>query len=131
MNPPTAERFIAWLETGADPGDLFAPDVFLDLSVPQWRLQAQGVADVIAVRTGDHPWKGEVTVERLDATARGWVMQMAERWIDDAGAAWYCREMFRADIVDERIQELAVSCTGDWDAATIDRHAAEVELLRP
>jgi hypothetical protein len=29
------------------------------------------------------------------------------------------------------ITDFAVYCTGDWDMATVRRHAAEVRLLRP
>ena len=34
------------------------------------------------------------------------------------GEAWYCRELFRADVGPAGITELAVYCTGDWDART-------------
>ncbi|MFF5288979.1 hypothetical protein [Paractinoplanes globisporus] len=127
----TADRFVHWLETGEDPGDLFAPDAFGDLSLPQWRLQAGNDKDLMALRTQGHPWPGKVTVERLDITAGGWVMQMAERWTDDEGAAWYCREMFRADVENGSITDIAIYCTGDWDEDTVRRHAVEVELSRP
>jgi hypothetical protein len=54
--PPTAARdlagkLIAFLETGAPPDGLFAPDVFCDFTLPQWRLQAQGAGDVVALRS--------------------------------------------------------------------------------
>ncbi|MFI5915324.1 hypothetical protein [Dactylosporangium sp. NPDC051541] len=84
--PETAARFVRWLETGEDPGDLFADDVFADLSVPQWRVQAGRAKAVMALRTDSHPWPGTVTVERLDPTGRGWVLQFVERWSDDEGA---------------------------------------------
>jgi hypothetical protein len=35
-----AGKLIAFLETGAPPDGLFAPDVFCDFTLPQWRLQA-------------------------------------------------------------------------------------------
>ncbi|WP_432842957.1 hypothetical protein [Dactylosporangium sp. CA-092794] len=129
--PDTAARFVAWLEAGGDPGDLFAPDAFADLSLPQWRLQAASAGELAEIRAKSHPWPGRVTVERLDPTPRGWVMQMVERWTDEQGARWYCREMFRADVTDGAITDFAVYCTGDWDEATVHRHAAEVRLSRP
>ena len=129
--PESAARFVRWLETGVDPGDLFAPDAFADLSVPQWRLQADNAKTVMALRTESHPWPGTVTVERLEPTGRGWVMEATERWTDDDGAAWYCREMFHADDDGDSITRIAISCSGDWDEATVRRHAAAVELLRP
>ncbi len=36
-----AGKLITFLETGAAPGGLFAPDVFVDFTMPQWRLQSQ------------------------------------------------------------------------------------------
>lgn len=38
-----ADKFITFLETAEPPAGLFAPDVFCDLTVPLWRLQAQGL----------------------------------------------------------------------------------------
>ena len=129
--PETAARFVKWLQTGDDPGDLFAPDVFGDVTLPHWRLQADNRDDLLAIRANGHPWPGNITVERLEPPPRGWVMQMEERWIDDQGQSWYCREMFRADVTDGQITEIAIFCAGDWDEATVRRHAAEVRLLRP
>jgi hypothetical protein len=129
--PETAARFVAWLRNGGDPGDLFAPDCFSDVSLPLWRLQADNAADLVAIRERSHPWPGTVNVERLEPTPRGWVMQIEERWTDEDGREWYCREMFRADVTDRMITDFAVYCTGDWDEATVRRHAAEVRLLRP
>ena len=34
---------VRFLETGTPPEGLFRADVFCDLTIPQWRLQAQGV----------------------------------------------------------------------------------------
>lgn len=38
---------MVFLATGAAPPGLFHPDVFLDFTVPQWRVQAQGPGDVL------------------------------------------------------------------------------------
>ena len=121
---------IRFLETNTPPEGLFAPDVFLDLSLPQWRLQANTVHDAIAVRTGGHPWTGQVRVERVSQTDTGFTIEFEERWEHD-GQHWYCREMIRADVVDEVIVEMAVYCTGDWDEATQREHASAIQLLRP
>ena len=126
-----AARFVGWLETGARPDKVFAAGVFGDVTLPRWRLQAGTARDLTAIRAGGHPHPGTVRVERLDPTPRGWVMQVEERWTDEDGAPWYCREMFRADVSDGLISDIAIYCCGDWDATTVRRHAAEVNLLRP
>lgn len=126
-------NLVRWLETGAGAEQTFAPDCFLDLSLPQWRIQAGSRAGLAAIRGEDHPTEGEapgsVRVERVDETDRGFVIAFEERW-RHAGQNWYAREMIRADVVDDLIVELAVACTGDWDEALQARHAREVTLIR-
>jgi hypothetical protein len=58
------------------------------------------------------------------------VVQFEERWTDQ-GQRWYSREMIRADVVGERIVEMAVYCTGDWDERRQREHATAVTLIRP
>jgi len=125
-----AEGFIAFMEQGVPPTGLFADDVFCDFTMPLWRLQAQGMDDVVALRTQGHPLPGEVTRWRCDPTPTGFVLEFEERWSDGV-QRWYCREMARADVVAGAIASLSVYCTGDWDEALQRRHAAEVALLRP
>ncbi|MDQ6754573.1 MAG: hypothetical protein M3017_14520 [Actinomycetota bacterium] len=123
-------RFIEFLQTGSIPGGLFAEDVFIDMTIPQWRLQATGPDGVLDVRRGGHPSPGLVPRWRTDTTARGFVIEVEETWTAE-GQQWYCREMVRADVSDGVITELSVYCTGDWDAAQQARHRQEVTLLRP
>jgi hypothetical protein len=132
--PPTAravaDLFIAYLETGeAQPG-LFAPDVFTDFTMPTWRLQAQGVEDSLALRSGGHPGPGQVMRSRFDPTPTGFVLEVEEAWDDDADH-WYCRELFRADVGPAGITDLAVYCTGDWSTDQVAQHARSVTLIRP
>jgi hypothetical protein len=120
---------IRYLENGVAPEGLFAADVFGDVTLPRWRLQADNVADLLAIRAGGHPFPGEVRVERVEHTANGFTMEFEERW-DHEGQRWYCREMARADVVDGTIVDLAIYCTGDWDDAQQRRHAESVRILR-
>jgi hypothetical protein len=124
-----ADQIVHWLETGKRPVGMFAPDVFLDLSLPHWRVQCQGTEAAFGVREDSHPFPGRVRVEALDSTARGFLIQFEERWVD-GGQRWYCREQIHAVVTDGRISELSVYCTGDWDEAVQASHAAQVRLLR-
>ena len=123
-------KLVHWLETGHIPDGLFAPDVFCDFTLPTWRLQSHGVAGLVRLRRAGHPSPGRVTRSRTDPTPSGFVLEVEEEW-DDAAGHWYCRELFRADVVDGAIAQLSVYCTGDWDEAQVARHAQEVALLRP
>jgi hypothetical protein len=125
-----ADLFLGYLETGEARPGLFAPEVFVDFTMPTWRLQARGVEDSLALRSGGHPGPGEVIRSRFDPTATGFVLEVEEVW-DDGGEHWYCRELFRADVGPAGITDLAVYCTGDWTAARVAQHARSVTLIRP
>lgn len=127
-----ANDFIIFLESsGTDvPAGLFRADVFLDFTAPTWRLQTQGVDGAVALRKAGHPWPGRVPRSRVDRTTTGFVIEVEETWEAD-GDTWYCRELMRADVVDDAIAEISVYCTGDWDSARVAEHAAAVTLIRP
>ena len=125
-----ADLFVRFLETNTAPDGLFTEDVFLDLTLPQWRLQTAGREALVAVRRRSHPALGTVPRHRVDATPTGLVLEFEEQWEDEQGG-WYCRELMRAEIRDGAISEASVYCTGDWDPATQAAHAREVTLLRP
>jgi hypothetical protein len=126
-----ADLFVTYLETGEAARGLYAPDVFLDVTLPRWRTQAQGDQDAIALRRARHPEPGRVSRLRYDPTPTGFVLELEETWVDAAGEPWYCREMFRADVGPEGITQLSVYCTGDWDTARIAEHRAAESLIRP
>lgn len=121
---------IAFLETGDAPAGLFAPDVFLDVTVPHWRVQAQGRDDAVGLRREQHPAPGRVVRSRLDETGSGFVLEFEERW-HEHGRDWYAREIARADVGEAGITQLSVYCTGDWDEAREEEHRRSVRLHRP
>ena len=125
-----SEKLIRFLESGDVPEGLFRPDVFLDLTMPAWRIQAAGAEDLIAVRKDGHAGPGTVTRWRADPTPTGFVFEFEERW-DSEGQQWYGREMMRVEVTDGAIAELTVYCPGDWDEARQAEHAAAVTLIRP
>jgi hypothetical protein len=125
-----AEQVVGWLETGDLPPNLFAPDIFTDISMPTWRLQAGDVEGVLAIRREGHATPGQVVRHRIDPTPTGFVLEFEEHWHTGADC-WYAREMIRADVADGRIVQMSVYCTGDWDQARQAEHAAAVTLLRP
>jgi hypothetical protein len=125
-----SEKLIHFLETGDVPEGLFRPDVFLDLTMPTWRVQTVGAEDLIAVRKEGHPGPGTVTRWRADPTPGGFVFEFEERW-NSEGQQWYAREMMRIEVADGAIAELTVYCTGDWDEARQAEHTEAVTLIRP
>jgi hypothetical protein len=135
MNAPLSnelsEKICAFLETGTAPAGLFHADVSPDVSMPTWRIQADGLEELVRVRKDSHPWPGKVSRTRLDPTRNGFVLEFEERWVH-AGQHWYCREMLRADVRHGQISELTVYCTGDWDEARQQEFVAKGDSsLRP
>ncbi len=90
-----AAKVITFLETGAPPEGVFTRDAFCDFTMPQWRLQGQGVEDIVRMRTAGHPGPSRVPRSRFDATSTGFVLEVEEEW-DQDGESWYCRELLRA-----------------------------------
>jgi hypothetical protein len=125
-----AARLRRYLQSGVAPPHLFSDDVFCDFTFPLGRVQAQGLADTLALRRHGHPASGSVPRWRVDATAHGFVMEFEERW-EQGGQQWYCREMLRADLRGDAICALSVYCTGDWDQQRQASHRAGKTLLRP
>jgi hypothetical protein len=125
-----SQRLIEFLETGDVPDGLFTADIFCDFTMPKWRLQAEGLDAVVALRKAGHPAPGKVPRWRCDATDTGFVLEVEERWNQD-GEEWYCREFMRADAPRGVVSALSVYCTGDWDTEQRAKHAASVKLIRP
>lgn len=127
---PLAPLLVEFLESGEPPTGLFTGDVFCDFTLPHWRLQAQGLDEVVGLRRQGHPSSGTVPRWRADTFPGGFVIEFEERWHHD-GQSWYAREMARADVVDGAISALSVYCTGDWDEARQRHHREHVSLIRP
>lgn len=125
-----AAKLISFLETNTAPQGLFTEDVFCDFSLPLWRLQAEGLDDVVALRTGGHPYLGRVPRSRLDVTGTGFLLEVDEEWEAD-GRSWSCRELMRCDVTGGSVSAISVYCTGDWDEAQVARHREAVRLIRP
>ncbi|MGH7686333.1 MAG: hypothetical protein ACREN2_05910 [Candidatus Dormibacteria bacterium] len=125
-----AEDLVVFLETGDVPPNLFAPDLFSDVTLPTWRLQASDLDGMVALRRAGHPSTGRVPRRRLDIIPDGFVIELTEAWQGEGGE-WTCREMVRAGVRDGRIVELSLYCTGDWSPERIAEHASSVTLLRP
>jgi hypothetical protein len=114
----------------ADVGDVFTDDVFLDGHPPFWRFQLQGIEDFRAWLQGYAEGGREVEVVRTIPTPSGFVTEHAEASHTHRGLITG-RQLMLCEVRGGRISELAVFCSGEWDAALRARHAAEAPILRP
>jgi hypothetical protein len=124
-----AERLADVFRT-SEVGDVLAENVFFDGHPPFWRFQIAGRDAFAAWLAGYAPDGGEVTVVRTVPTATGFVTEMTGRH-DEHGETMTDRKIILCDVRDGAIAELAIFCSGDWDADLRARHAEEAELLRP
>jgi hypothetical protein len=53
----------------------------------------------------------------VDSTEKGFVIEWTERWTDDVGMNWYCRELARADsrTVGSKSCPFTARATGTFD----------------
>ena len=114
----------------ADVGDLFSDDVFFDGHPPLWRFQLQGRGEFAAWLQGYSPEGVETTVVRTVPTVNGFVAEFVGRH-DESGEEITDRKILLCEVVQGRITDLTIYCSGDWDGALRARHAAETTLLRP
>lgn len=123
--------FVRFLETGDDDAGVLATDVFADLNVPHWRYQIQGIDAVSDMIRSGSPGGASITLGRCAATATGFVIEAQEQQDDHIGPGTVYRTLWLVDTDGDRITELVVYCTGEWDQDTQARHAAEAPMIRP
>ena len=124
-----SEALAQVLRTG-DTGDVFTDDVFLDGHPPYWRFQLQGIDDFRSWLQGYVGDGRAVDEVRTIETGSGFVTEQTEAAHTDAGLITG-RQLILCEVRDGRIAALSVFCSGEWDEALRERHAAEAPILRP
>jgi len=114
----------------ADVGDVLSDDVFLDGHPPLWRFQLEGRDTFAAWLAGYSPDGADVAVVRTIPTVTGFVTELVGRHVED-GEEITDRKIVLCEVRGNRISELTIYCSGDWDAELRARHAAEAPILRP
>ena len=121
------DRFVEFLRTSDLPDQLFAPDVFCDLNVPEWRFQLQGAESFAGWAKGESPDGSQVTVGRLRAAGATTAVETVM-----VSAGTYSRNIWllRTD-AEGLVDEVVLYCTGPWDAETVERQSREAPMIRP
>jgi ketosteroid isomerase-like protein len=134
LDAATVERlataFNRSFETGEDPDEVLAPDVFFDLYPPFWRFQLQG-RDTIQAQLRMLNEGSEVTSRILRAvpTADGFLLEHEE--ISRGEHSEVARKLWVCVVRDGQIVEATCYCNGGWDDELQARQAAEAPMLRP
>ena len=124
-----ADRFVRFLET-ADPGDLFADEVFADINVPGWRFQMQGTDAIVEWMRGELPNGSRVPSWRSDPTGTGVLVEVEQRY-DRDGEEISSRNLHRLEVRGGRVTDWTMYCTGEWSPALRERQAREAPMIRP
>jgi hypothetical protein len=114
----------------ADVGDVLSEDIFLDGHPPLWRFQLQGRDTFAKWLRGYSPTGAETTVVRTVPTVNGFVTEFVGSH-EEHGEELTDRKILLCAVRGREIAELTIYCSGDWDGALRDRHAAEARLIRP
>jgi ketosteroid isomerase-like protein len=134
MDQATADRlsrrFHDVLETRDAGEDVLAPDAFFDLNMPVWRFQLEGreafVAQIARINRGP----SRVDVTRTVPTVSGFVAEHVEhQYVNDEDLS--ARRLVLCEVRDERIVEVVIYCSGEWDDELRARHATEAPMIRP
>src|SRR5215471_13938205 len=88
-----AGQLITFMESGTPPEGLFTADVFCDFTMPQWRLQSQGIDDLVAMRKAGHA--GPSSVPR-SPSSRHWTASTSTTAHSPGNCATRCGPVARA-----------------------------------
>jgi ketosteroid isomerase-like protein len=121
------DGYLAFFTDATITDGVFTEDVILDMNVPAWRFQVQGVAALRATRqSAGGRW--DVHAGPVTPTSDGFVVETSYDSIAD-GVQFYTRSVDVVTIRDGRISKLVHYCTGPWDPATRAQHAREAPML--
>ncbi len=105
---------------------LLARDVRCDINVPEWRFWMSGAESVAAFLAAEEFHEGYRIAHSVIRPADEGAAVELEAHFRRGGEKCLAREVHLLRSGPGGISELTVYCTGVWDAATIQRHAAEV-----
>ena len=124
--PHPVDRFLTELCSGSGiPSDVWTDDAVLDATVPDWRFERTGAAEVAAALSG---WYDAPTT--IDALLRrplpgGEAVELELTWVQD-GVPYTGHQLHLLSVDGDRLSRDTVFCGGRWSAALL----AEMEAAR-
>jgi hypothetical protein len=120
---PVVTEFLAGVERGSMPGDVFCDDAVLDATVPNWRFSVRG-GD--AVRAKLATWfadPGHFEDLRRSALGDGELVEFTLAW-EEGGVGHVCHQAHIMRVRDGRITSDTAFCGGRWPAPLLAEMAA-------
>lgn len=117
------DRFLAGIEAGAIPDEVFCRDAVLDATVPNWRFTVRGGEAVGAELGKWYADPGRFDDLRRSPLPDGELVEFALSW-EEGGVPHACHQAHVLRLQDGRIATDTAWCGGRWPAALIDEMAA-------
>jgi len=121
------DGYLAFLTDASIVDGVFTDDVVLDMNVPAWRFQVQGV-DALRASRQSAGGRWDVQAGPVTPTSDGFVVETSYDSIDD-GVPHYTRSINVVTVREGRISKIVHYCTGPWDPATRAKQASEAPML--
>ena len=112
------DSFLHAIETAEINGDLFADEVVLDATVPNWRFQVRGRDQVSAQLSEWFADLGRFESVRRERIADGEVVEFTLQWQEN-GVTHMCHQAHLLRIDGDRITADTAFCGGRWPASLI------------
>jgi len=112
------DRFVAGIEAGSVPENVFSEDAKLDATVPNWRFSVSGGG---AIRAELITWYADPG--RFEALSRtplptGELVEFTLTW-EEGGVPHTCHQAHILELTDDRITGDTVFCGGRWPASLV------------
>lgn len=115
---PAVDRFLAAVESGALPDDLYTPDATLDATVPGWRFRTEGAAAIVEEYGRWFTGPCQLHVVERHALPDGEVVRYLQRYGEAAGGI-RTHHVHLLTVEDDRIARDVVFCGGRWDPEVV------------
>jgi len=113
------DAFLEAIETGtAPPLELFAEDVLLDATVPNWRFRLVGAARVAGQFETWFRFPAHFDVVERTPLPGGELIRFELSWIEN-GNPYACHQTHRVTVDGDRIASVTLFCGGKWPAALL------------
>jgi hypothetical protein len=125
--PAVIDRFLAGIEAGAIPEDVFCDDAVLDATVPNWRFSVHGGDAVRDQLAGWYADPGRFQAVQRTPLPAGELVEFTFTWTED-GVEHTCHQAHILATSDDRVSADTVFCGGRWPAALVAEMNAQQDL---
>jgi hypothetical protein len=119
--------YLTFLADGSTPPGVFAADVILDMNVPSWRYQVQGL-DAVRHSRLDAGGVWKVHLGPVTTSSTGFVLETSYDSVEN-GVPIYTRSVSLLTVANGQIAKVVHYCTGPWNPAVRQRHSREAPML--